>query len=256
MIKAIFFDIDGTLLSHAAGGVPESTRAAVSQLRRRGVKVFPATGRHILEIRRLPVRDLPFDGYVTLNGQICLNAGQEVIKSLPIAARDAERMLSVFERKEVPVQIVERDRMYINFANDAVRFAQRAISTPIPPAGAYEGGEIYQFNIYDGGAVADRLIRELPSCKMSRWNPYAVDIIPRDGGKAAGIRGLLEDLNILPQEVMAFGDGENDIEMLRFAGTGVAMGNAGEAVKACADYVTDSVDQNGVYRALEHFALL
>lgn len=256
MIKAIFFDIDGTLLSHASGGVPQSARTAISILKRRGVKVFPATGRHILEIRKLPVGDLPFDGYVTLNGQLCLNARQEITRSLAIAPQDAEKLISVFRQRNVPVQFVEQDRMYINFVNDAVRFAQKAISTPIPPAGVYTGGVLYQCNVYDNGPVVDGLIKELPSCKMSRWNPYAVDIIPKEGGKVAGIRSFLADLGISPLEVMAFGDGENDMEMLKFAGTGVAMGSAVEAVRTCADYVTDDIDQDGVCKALEHFGLL
>ena len=55
---------------------------------------------------------------------------------------------------------------------------------------------------------------------------------------------------------MAFGDGENDIEMLRFVGVGVAMGNGGDAVKAAADYVTDAVDEDGIAKALRHFGLI
>ena len=57
-------------------------------------------------------------------------------------------------------------------------------------------------------------------------------------------------------EIMAFGDGDNDIDMLKFAGIGVAMGNAGDAVKAAADYVTASVDDDGIEKALEHFGLI
>ncbi len=57
-------------------------------------------------------------------------------------------------------------------------------------------------------------------------------------------------------EIMAFGDGENDMDMLRFAGIGVAMGNASDMVKAAADYVTDTVDENGIENALRHFGLI
>ena len=70
MIKAIFFDIDGTLLSHTTGRVPESTEFAIHQLRKKGIRLFVATGRHKLEIEELPVNKLSFDGYITLNGQI------------------------------------------------------------------------------------------------------------------------------------------------------------------------------------------
>ena len=150
--------------------------------------------------------------------------------------------------------LVQRDRMYINFVDGAVRQAQRAISSPIPPAGTYQEGAIYQLIVYGGGAEA--ALRQLPGCKMSRWNDHAVDILPRSGGKVLGIGQFLRRLSLDWGEIMAFGDGENDVDMLRRAGVGVAMGNAEAAVKAAADYVTADVDQDGIYRALEHYGLL
>ena len=71
-----------------------------------------------------------------------------------------------------------------------------------------------------------------------------------------GIKQYLEENDILPQETMAFGDGENDIEMLEAAGIGIAMGNADDIVKKSADYVTDSVDDDGIGKALRHFQII
>ena len=83
-----------------------------------------------------------------------------------------------------------------------------------------------------------------------------MDVIPEKGGKVAGIRRFLEDFSISQEEIMAFGDGENDMDMLKFAGIGIAMGNADTQVKAIADEVTESVDENGVVRALYRHGLL
>ena len=69
MIKAIFFDVDGTLLSHRTGRISPHTRACIRALRAGGTLVFLSTGRHILELRSLPVGEMAFDGYITLNGQ-------------------------------------------------------------------------------------------------------------------------------------------------------------------------------------------
>ena len=91
---------------------------------------------------------------------------------------------------------------------------------------------------------------------MTRWHKNGIDLLDRQGGKVRGIREYLERRGILPEETMAFGDGDNDIEMLRFAGIGVAMGNASDAVKAQADYVTASVDEDGIALALQHFGLI
>lgn len=89
-----------------------------------------------------------------------------------------------------------------------------------------------------------------------RWNPLFADVVPAGVDKAEGIDRLLARFRIGLDETMAFGDGGNDIPMLRHVGTGVAMGNADEAVKAEADYVTTSVDEEGIARALRHFGLI
>lgn len=256
MIRAVFFDIDGTLLSHTTGGVPGSAEEAVRRLRERGVRVFAATGRHMLALRALPVRRLAFDGYVTLNGQLCLDGEGAVLYDKPIPPADAQRMTAIFARGEIPVMMIERERMYVNFVDESVRRAQAAVSSPVPEIARYEGGRLYQFIVYDAGDRIDQVAGQLTGCKLSRWNPYAVDVIPRSGGKAAGIRRCLEHLDIAPEEIMAFGDGENDMTMLEEAGVSVAMGNGDEQVRALADYVTDTVDNDGVSQALRHFGLL
>ncbi len=256
MIKAIFFDIDGTLLSHQSKTVPPSAKSAICQLKDKGIKLFTATGRHMNEIRKLPAGSLPFDGYVTLNGQICLDADRTILHDTPISAEDTVRMSSIFAKKEIPILMIESDRMYINFINPAVRAAQKAISTPLPAIGTYTGNKVYQFIVFGEEKPVHDLTRQLSCCKMSQWNPHAFDIIPQKGGKIAGIRHILEHFGIQPQETMAFGDGDNDMEMLRHAGIGVAMGNANDKVKRHADYVTSHIDQDGIMRALEYYGIL
>ena len=196
----------------------------------------------MLALRALPVRRLAFDGYVTLNGQLCLDGEGAVLYDKPIPPADAQRMTAIFARGEIPVMMIERERMYVNFVDESVRRA--------------EGGRLYQFIVYDAGDRIDQVAGQLTGCKLSRWNPYAVDVIPRSGGKAAGIRRCLEHLDIAPEEIMAFGDGENDVDMLRYAGIGVAMGNAEPPVKEQADYVTAGVDEDGILLALRHYGLL
>ena len=71
-----------------------------------------------------------------------------------------------------------------------------------------------------------------------------------------GIQSVMEHYGLSPDEVMAFGDGENDLPMLRYAGIGVAMGSASDFVKSQADYVTGTVDELGILRALEHYGLV
>ena len=91
---------------------------------------------------------------------------------------------------------------------------------------------------------------------ITRWNRRAIDVLPGGGGKILGIKAYLESVGVDVSETMAFGDGENDADMLRFAGIGVAMGNAVDVTKASADYVTDHIDNDGVAKALKHFGLI
>lgn len=93
-------------------------------------------------------------------------------------------------------------------------------------------------------------------CKIVRWNEDGVDIISARGGKSEGIRYFCERFGIRQNEVMAFGDAENDIDMLRFAQIGVAMGNAQDCVKKEADYVTADVDEAGIQNALLFFQII
>ena len=74
--------------------------------------------------------------------------------------------------------------------------------------------------------------------------------------KAIGIQKLLEYLNISKDEVIAFGDGHNDAEMLEYVGLGIAMGNALDKVKKASNYITTRIDDDGIYNALKHFNII
>ena len=101
------------------------------------------------------------------------------------------------------------------------------------------------------------MIKQLvKNSKAARWTTHFTDVIPKDGGKNTGIDAVIAHFGIKLEETMAFGDGGNDIDMLKHAGIGVAMGNAGENVKEIADYITTSVDDDGITNALKHFNVI
>ena len=95
----------------------------------------------------------------------------------------------------------------------------------------------------------------MPHCKATSWHKRARDIIVKEGGKDIGIQEILQYYNLDLSQIMAFGDSENDIEMLEFAGLGIAMGNASDHVKNLADDVTCSNDEHGVAVAIEKHIL-
>ncbi len=91
------------------------------------------------------------------------------------------------------------------------------------------------------------VMKDIRHSKIAAWWDRAVDIIPANGGKGIAIKKLLEYYHLEPEEAIAFGDGNNDIEMLQAVGTGIAMANASEQLKAVADQVCGHVAQDGIY---------
>lgn len=259
MIKAIFFDIDGTLLSHHSQSVPESTKLALKILKEKGIYTFIATGRHISEIKDLPLENLEFEGYITLNGQYCYNR-DGVIYALPIHQQDIQQVLNLIEEKPFPCIFVEDEKMYINYHNQAVEKVQNAISTPLPDLGDLKRGlthPIYQVIPYDVTVAQEKaILKQMPHCQHTRWHDLAIDIIPREGGKQNGILEVLKQYHIKIEETMAFGDGHNDIDMLECVHIGIAMGNANDEVKSHSDDVTDDIDHDGIYNALKKYQII
>ena len=258
MLKAVFFDIDGTLLSHKTNSVPDSAVRALEALRKKGVLTFIASGRHISMLRQMkPLRGLHFDGVISLNGQYCFN-DRGVIYHHPIDKSAIAALLDYLKTEPHPCILVEAERMYINFHNALVEKVQAAIHSDLPQLGDMDRGyrvPIYQIILYMSDENLEKL-PPLPGIKLTRWNLGGADLIPAKGGKATGIARVLEHYGIDKKDTMAFGDGENDVDMFSAVGTAVAMGNACNAAKAAADYITDQVDEAGIWNALKHFGVL
>ena len=255
-IKAIFFDIDGTLVSHKQGKVPDSARRALKALRENRIMIVLASGRHKIDLDELPVKDIEFDGYLALNGQLLLDSNREMYSGLNIDEEEMKILAGIFKARRIPFAFMTENRRYINYIDDTVISTLEDTMGSVPELGSFSGEKIYQIWAFVTEKEQQMLKNLLDECDITSWNDKAIDIIPKGGGKSTGMQVFLDKYGLERSETMAFGDGENDIDMLKFAGIGVAMGNAGDSVKAAADYVTDSVDEDGIENALRHFRLI
>lgn len=261
MIKAIFFDIDGTLISFKTHQMPESTKQVLHSLKAKGIKLFIATGRAPLAIQAIKERlDFEFDGYITINGQYCFN-DKELIYHQPIAPENFSRLLPYLEEQQIACGFVESDYLYHNITNAKVLELKNSLgdtagALPLDNTNRIFTHDTYQLNAFIDENEEAEFLKYLPGCKSVRWNPIFADIIPADGGKPTGLKKVLDYYDLTAAESMAFGDGGNDIEMLSYAGIGVAMGNANDTVKKAADFVTKDIDQDGILYALKHFKIL
>lgn len=257
MIKAVFFDIDGTLVSFKTHRVPDSAKRAIAALRAKGVRVFIASGRQLLAINNL--EDLQFDGYVTLNGGYCI-VGEQVIYKHSMPSEDMVSLVQYMEEREnFPCIFVHENTFCINYTDERTDEVFRLLNFPQPPTLPLREaatGDIFQLVAFFTKEQEKAIMAVMPHCEATRWNPLFSDVIPKGSSKQVGVDKMLDYFGISLDESMAFGDGGNDVLMLKHVGIGVAMGNAEDEVKRAADYVTGSVDEDGVEKALRHFGVI
>ena len=258
MVKAIFFDIDGTLVSFKTHRMSGNLKEKLHELQDKGVKLFISTGRSRLIINNLD--NFPFDGYVAMNGAET-TLGGEVIDSHPLPKAAAVKVADLASQLNVPCWIFGETAAGINFESPHTR--EVSASLQLFPERFYdlrktvEEQKVYEYTIFLTEEEERKYLHPvIEGTCYTRWHPYFLDIVPEGLSKSYGASKILERLGISREECMAFGDGGNDIPIIEYAGVGVAMGNATPDVKAVADYVTDSVDDDGIVTALRHFGVL
>ena len=257
MIRAIFFDVDGTLLEKGGQRIPDRTLQALYALREKGIMLFLSTGRHLAMLAEVR-EQFEFDGYVTVSGQFCL-CGDEVVYQNPIPRRGMEQMVEAARQGGFSGMFLEGEECWLNLDDRWAQEFIREFAVPVPPVCPLERGlerDVYQVIVMLDKEREHLLLDRADCLTTTRWHPGFLDALPPGGGKDVGIEAVLRWAGVSKEQAMAFGDGENDISMLRCAGVGVAMGNASDAVKKAADYVTGPVDRGGVADALEHFGLI
>ena len=256
MIKAIFFDIDGTLVSFKTHTIPQSTIDAVREMRKRGVKVFIATGRPMPFINNL--EGLEYDGIMSVTGAHFVDGDGKVIFSHPVPKDDIRRVLDYASAKRMCVTFAGADETFTIYPNQQSDEVFRLLNLQLSVAhGASEhclDMDVLQVIAFFTADEEEEMMRDVLShCDAHRWHPAFADCIASGISKATGMDEVIKHYGIDISETMAFGDGGNDIEMLCHAGVGIAMGNANDNVKKCANIVTDSVDDHGVAKILAKF---
>lgn len=260
MIRSLFLDIDGTLVSIKTHRIPASTADALRQAKARGVGIFISTGRPLQIITNLgDIADL-IDGYITTNGALCLIGGETVCCN-PIRTSDARAIITDAEANgtaclaigERDVVVINPDKAYEDTFVKGLNVTNLDLSVPLS---RLEGQRILQFSPFITAAHEATLMAGLEHCTSARWHQAFCDITSLDADKGKGLAAMAARLGLDISETMAFGDGANDIPIIRTAGVGVAMGNAGPDVKAAADYTTTPVDDDGIRNALVRYGVI
>ena len=256
MIQAAFFDIDGTLLSFETHAMPASAAEALRRMRKNGVKTFLSTGRNGDSTKFMMDTGL-FDGEILINGQFCRLNGEVVFEN-PVTENDIDAAVKGAKSGDFTLGFLSGHESFVSGVNDyvvkACSYADMAVPRIDDPDLA-RSIAVYQIHCYGAPGVEDALLRRTKNLTAVRWSPNFADVFPAGGGKDKGMEAICRRLGITREETIAFGDGENDISMLQYAGIGVAMGNATPACRAAADFITKSVDEHGIAYACEHFSI-
>ena len=260
MIKALFFDVDGTLVSFKTHQIPQSTIDALTEAKRRGTGIYISTGRPMRLINNLDsIRHL-IDGYISATGAYC-TIGGDVIRCITIPDDEARAFVKMSDEMNFATLVVGvTDLTVINPNDDVDRLYRKMLNV------SYLGEGVSVEDVLKQGIIqftpiidteAERIIMpRMKHCVSARWYPDFADITVRGADKGSALQAMAAHLGISMAETIAFGDGGNDKSIIKAAGTGVAMSNANDDVKAVADYVTTDVDDDGIAKALRHFGII
>jgi Cof subfamily protein (haloacid dehalogenase superfamily) len=244
MVKMIVSDLDGTLL-RSDKTVSDRTVRVLKSIEDTGGRVAFATARPPRDAFRLIPDALKNDLVICYNGAIVYN-DEEIVYSQELSlstVREIFELAGRFGLNQISMEV--RDVLHANFDVDCV-------FGPIPyepvQLDSYDFASTHKVMIYDEGKIPAAFIDALPdACTAVVTDAGTLcQIVKRDVTKWNSIAHMLERLGLDHGSVVAFGDDYNDMEMIENAGVGVAMGNAVEALKSVADYVTATNDEDGI----------
>ena len=216
MIKLIALDMDGTLLNEKKE-LKQAEIDAIHKAVKAGVTVVLCTGRPLVGVKPF-VKQLGFD---TEEEYIIVNNG---------CSTHSTKNWALVDWEELAISDIE----YLS---------------------TFTTSDAVQISLFDEEEYFVLAEQANATVSTVRSQDYLLEILPDGASKASGLKKLADRLSILPEEIMAIGDANNDLEMIAFAGLGIAMGNANEQVKAIAQDITDTNENNGVAKAIEKHIL-
>ncbi len=251
-MKEVFvFDLDGTLLDPRSNQVPISTINALRRLKEKGHFCMIATGRSFKSVLESGIVDIiPWDGFVVSNGQQ-VNQNLDKIVYKEYFDHDAIVAITDYADQHNLVLQYQASPSFLNKEPDeALHASHNFFHEPIPElVKTYTDEKVEMLMVYTFDHKHFDHINTIPGViAYPGQAPYA-DINDSNYSKHEGIMVLLESYNLDPSNYIAFGDGSNDIEMIRKAKLSFAMGNASPLLKLHADVITKSVHNDGIYTA-------
>ena len=276
MCRVIFIDVDGTLVTYE-NRIPQSAKEAVRRARANGHRVYISTGRSRAEVYD-DIWDIGLDGMIGGNGAYVEDNGEVVMHQL-ITEEQCRRIVDWLHGRGLEFYLESNNGLFASenfeevgelvikeYAGRKGKDASDVTVRNVFPEMVF-GGELYRDDVnkvsFILSSYQDHLdsIDEFPDLKAGTWGGVGEtalfgDLGVKDITKAHAISVLLEHLGVKIEDTIAIGDAKVDIPMLEYCHIGVAMGNGGDEIKAMADYVTDGVEEDGLYKAFVYLGLI
>lgn len=254
--KLIFFDVDGTIYnSHLE--IPEATHTAINKLKDNGHILAIASGRAPFTLTKV-CADTDIPNYVAFNGQYVVY-NDEVIFKNPMDIESLRQLEQQAVDHHHPMVFFSHHEMVSNV--DYHQHIEESLSSiklahPRYADKYFDDNAIYQALLFHESKEDHLYDNQYDKLKFYRWHEVSRDVVPSNGSKAEGIKQFADKLGFSREDCIAIGDGNNDFEMIQWAGTGIAMGNAVAELKTVADYVTGHVDEDGLFQAFKNLELI
>jgi len=278
--KIIFLDIDGTLVTDD-GWVPESAVKACIQARQNGHLIYLCTGRSKPEIYDFII-EIGFDGIIGAGGGF-VELGDEMLYHKTVSPENVRHMVDFFDEKEIDFYLESNGGLfasksflphvelclYGDVANDPLAQAQKNDNPhPFIEGLIFGEADLYKNDVNKACFLESKTVpfaeikREFENifdviqCTVPVFGDESGELMVPGVHKAVAIETLLDHLGLSRKGTLAIGDGLNDIEMFDFCETGIAMGNAKDELRSIADHITDSVSDDGLFKAFTFYGLI
>lgn len=273
-MKLIFFDIDGTIITEPEPRyIPESTKRAIAELKANGHLVYVNSGRTMSEIEKR-IRVVPFDGWVCGCGTYIEDQGEEIYHS-KLSPEVRDEFVTALNEAKVDYVLEGKDDIYYfddeyrSLIGDFRKSHTGLVKENVRIFKREDRGMNYDkvcLSVRTPGAKPIEFLKDYVSKvegkKYSEIFEFIdrgegfFELVPMGNSKAEGIRKLMKKYNVPVEDTISIGDSTNDLPMLTFTGLSICMGNGSEKVKPQVDYVTDSIEKDGLYNAFKHYGLI
>ena len=255
--KYIFFDLDGTLIDHSYDGIRPKTLQLIKELKDNGHELFIATGRPPSLFFDID-KKLDINSYIASNGSLVYINNKEVFSD-PINTDTIQDLVRYTDEHQLDMAFESRDGYVANSKRTKLvdKFST-LFNIPYPEVieEYYLKNEIFQIVLFYDKDDFKKFEGMFDGLSFNFSNPAGLDVNKNDGLKEKGIKFIKNSLSLDIEDIIAVGDGFNDISMIKYAGTGIAMGNSKDLVKEAADIVADDISNDGLYKVFKDIGLI